>query len=947
MKLSTLLIFIWSVLSCFSAYSQPFTNPYEERCKYLDKTELSTNHLINYTWPLAYMSLLKGSEKDSIDATIFEQLYYDLKMTEVGNGDLPDFKIYEESVRSYNKLYTIPIGLIYQKFNYLKDELIENEWLLLEDNHYVRAPDYNGSLYDEATTFAMAPLISGSHFTSGKPITFIFPGEFIFNGTDQTIHQYQIDFGNGNGFQTIQPGSQLEVLYNSAGNKTLILRAITDTDTLRTTSPVLLTEVHPTNTTSGLLSATGRDGICYPDRTLVFGGANAYIRYADPDNPQITKPLIFVEGLDLGKANEASDPMTNITIRHGDFGWDVLTTGIGPDPSDKKKLIDLEVYRNLPGLIDDFTEQEYDVILLDFTDGADFIQDNAQVLIQLINWVNNEKITCEQNVIAGASMGGLITRYALATMEQANQNHDTRLYISFDAPHQGVNITAGVQALTKILHDDFPFLPNAKEGLESLRRPATKQLLIHHIDEEYALREALISEIDQLGYPQLCRNTSIVSGSNQGNNGQQIVEPGDKLLDLNLTAIGVPGPFDWIPSYFELDIDMFSLERKDFVGDQKVLNADITLLSIWGFPGFPVAAFVNGDGDHYMEPSLYGALDSAPGGTRSTIQEAIAPKIAPLLKWFWLAAQLLPGYNIPFTNFEYEDKHSFTPSTSALDVDTDDLFFDIVDIENDVPNTLTPFDAYYSQIQNLQHVEVSLGVKDWMLAELPKSRVDLASVLDETYNYGRIINLIPEITITQTGILRINDNGPTGYLDGDNTNQEFFHVYTHGACDADITIQDGGQFILGSEAASYQHGIVHVTDGSTITVEAGGTLEVRRRSDLILESGSHLELSGLLKATFGGKIFIKDGASLRVTNGGTLRMIHSSRVIVEEGGQLIIEDGANINLWDNSNHRARIEVAGELVINGQLNPLAVRMKHLVTDVLRDKYVYIIHQMISG
>ena len=115
MKKSTLLILIWSILSCLSAYSQPFTNPYKERCKYLDKSELTTNHLINYTWPLAYMPLLKGTVKDSIDASMFEQLYWDLKVTEVGNGNLPDFALYEEAIRSYNRLYTIPVGLIYQE----------------------------------------------------------------------------------------------------------------------------------------------------------------------------------------------------------------------------------------------------------------------------------------------------------------------------------------------------------------------------------------------------------------------------------------------------------------------------------------------------------------------------------------------------------------------------------------------------------------------------------------------------------------------------------------------------------------------------------------------------------------------------------------------------------------------------------------------------------------
>ncbi len=254
-------------------------------------------------------------------------------------------------------------------------------------------------------------------------------------------------------------------------------------------------------------------------------------------------------------------------------------------------------------------------------------------------------------------------------------------------------------------------------------------------------------------------------------------------------------------------------------------------------------------------------------------------------------------------------------------MNTEDLFFDIeLNIDPDIPNpALTPFNAYYSQSANISHVEISTGVIDWTGAELPKSRVNLLNVLSETYNYGHLITLIPDVTITQTGILRINNNGPTGYLNGAEAEQQFFHAYTHAACDADITVQDGGQFILGSEAAPYRHGVVHVEDGSTVYVQTGGTLKVKRSSDLILESGSHLELSGLLEATFGGQVIIRDGASLRVENGGTLQMIHSSNLVVEKGGRLIIEDGAIINLWDNSDHRANISVFGELVINGQLS----------------------------
>ena len=40
-------------------------------------------------------------------------------------------------------------------------------------------------------------------------------------------------------------------------------------------------------------------------------------------------------------------------------------------------------------------------------------------------------------------MGGLISRYALGYMWRKNIDHDTRLYISFDAHHVGANVPIG------------------------------------------------------------------------------------------------------------------------------------------------------------------------------------------------------------------------------------------------------------------------------------------------------------------------------------------------------------------------------------------------------------------------------------------------------------------------------------------------------------------------
>jgi triacylglycerol esterase/lipase EstA (alpha/beta hydrolase family) len=40
-------------------------------------------------------------------------------------------------------------------------------------------------------------------------------------------------------------------------------------------------------------------------------------------------------------------------------------------------------------------------------------------------------------VVGGLSMGGLVTRYALAMLERDNPEHEVGTYFSYDSPHRG------------------------------------------------------------------------------------------------------------------------------------------------------------------------------------------------------------------------------------------------------------------------------------------------------------------------------------------------------------------------------------------------------------------------------------------------------------------------------------------------------------------------------
>ena len=110
------------------------------------------------------------------------------------------------------------------------------------------------------------------------------------------------------------------------------------------------------------------------------------------------------------------------------------------------------VCEEYPQLVTNITELlYYDIIYLNYNDGVDDIFRNAQLLEAAIDTVNARKGTNEQNVVLGVSMGGLVARYCLASMEKRGKDHQTRKYISLDVPHKGANVPVGFQAAIRDL----------------------------------------------------------------------------------------------------------------------------------------------------------------------------------------------------------------------------------------------------------------------------------------------------------------------------------------------------------------------------------------------------------------------------------------------------------------------------------------------------------------
>ncbi len=414
------------------------------------------------------------------------------------------------------------------------------------------------------------------------------------------------------------------------------------------------------------------------DETEAFVGQGEYEIFYDNIDGTLDKPIILVDGFD--PTNTRTIPMI----------YDMLNYGTDQN------------------LATDLRNQGFDVVILNFPNytrpstttqilgGSDYIQRNAMILVELINTINALKTGEEQNVVIGPSMGGLIARYGLRYMEMNSMDHETRLFLSFDAPHRGANIPIGFQHLFNYM----AYGPLGDATLQvvvdaMLRSPASRQMLIDQFeghldggsnfefDQDITLptgkpnyRNAFQAELDAMGFPQNTRNIAIANGSTTGStNGTPGMEVMDHVFDVTDSQRAV------INLHFTPEAGTMT-EVSHFQGQVKVFGVWITVYESEAMSEAPI----DSDG-----------LDSSPGGKFDvTSLSDLAGSNAMLTEFF---------QNLNINYF------SFIPTRSALAMEDSADWY--------APATgATPFAAISTPTGNENHVTLTTANLAFALNEI-------------------------------------------------------------------------------------------------------------------------------------------------------------------------------------------------------------------------------------
>ena len=741
------------VVTCM-VYSQKeivIENPYYKNFKELNLNNISTGILLDYGYSKIDVKKFNGTLQDSTYTSRenFNALYQTLISAVVQKkSNLNQSNLFQKW-QNHRKENTITLAGLLYNYNAISQKAVQNGKMQVV-NGSTKAPITPGvisrpggissdnvifkenpappnaaarstPLYTNHYAFALAPSVNDfnrSQFSVALP-------KDIF-AVNTTIRKIEINFNDGKGYRQLQYDTPLQVNYTQAKTYTWLYKLVlTNGVTLYSHSKFKINEVTKTiarRTPPGFILDRTRVTITKNGRTY-----RGFLEVNDAGNNGIRNPVIIAEGFDTGVVTNPEKPEGGNSITG--FRRFVRESG--------NQILENELYF-----------RGRDIIYVNWSNGMDYIENNAEVLKEVIRMVNAAKRanrSTTQNIVIGQSMGGLVARYALKDMEDNRENHDTRLFVSHDAPHQGANAPLSVQYMFRHLRKMVirnPLLYTASESVVPLftdglggsdyynlfNNPAVKQMSINWVDRDFNinnnLHKAWQNKLKAKGYPQQTRNVAIANGDvcgNFNNVGENILsvnktlKPG-YLLDLLISKLLGAGSlrFDhvllgWVPGSPRYKFRLKSSPVLRNGSGKKIYDGLISYKKkiLWLVP-----VTIHLSSKKVNQPSGLLPYDELPGGFFSLAQGALPDGLQD-------AIVATPS--------------SFIPTISALDYGRGNINHTQSAYQNVIyrNDSNVPFDSYILERGgNRQHISFSNENSAWLVDELrgntPHSATDEA-----------------------------------------------------------------------------------------------------------------------------------------------------------------------------------------------------------------------------
>ena len=952
-----------------------FTEAFDSVFVNISRTDATTGILYERVLPFSNLKQFSGNNPDTANGERFLQAYSELYNAAFDSTKRLPFDGDSLKMLIANNTGYIDIGILHYRFNTMDSAVASQKLYFGIDSVLFENTAVTASLYNEDTVLLIVPFKESFYENN---LTFRFSSLFQFDNTNNPITHLQVNFDDGNGWQIVGLNSTITVNYPQIYEGVICFivtysNGQSDTCYARITigGPMYAKGdcTPPAFQTSGGkynnrmqkdIPFIGHDIYTDYDKKTDHNTGNVWVYYANTDKI-LRKPILIVDGFDPGNVRQ-HEKHTGESVGGvcGKSIWAMLKI-----EGQNAHLGDTLIQR-----------YGYDLVVLDLPDGGGYIERNAMVAIKVIQWINDrlqESGSGHEIVVVGPSMGGLITRCALKYMENNETTygkHNCRLWVSYDSPHQGANISLGAQRLLEYLS---PLKDEAKKKYNDIICcPAAQQMLMHHNESGAStIYNKYYTGLKSLGYPNNLRRVAVSNGSlHNTSNGTAAGMAFEAELSIIVTG------FD----FFIRNVGNSSSTVEVFKGRYNILFVPIIKKLKW----------TNNTGK--CSP------DVAPGCWYNTFDQ-----IAEAFPEFW---------SIVWIN---QQRHCFMPTTSVLDISGNMDYCTHIASMDLVAQGKTPFHSYCGpgHSGNMEHVTFNTHIKDWLINEVetyiePGDReIPLCDIVPYTVNLPA--GKTSSITWTCSDNLEIVSGQGTktiqvraigvgdGWVCATPTSSSLLthnkeHKYTVKVInsssyspapainvsatwgypyiiDSTLTIKNGvtltiistvyctpmtkiivesggSLFINGGVLTNVCNGLpwqgIEVRSGGLLTINgqgqiqnastidiAGGTLqltnnvmnvvEIAGNTDIMVKNGGYVcAENGMLNLYTNIRLRVVSGGTLHLKNTSLTKLTGNSSIKVEDGGYICVEENAVVNLMD-PNTRIDLLMGTILGVNPNIN----------------------------
>ena len=947
-----------SLVSPSDSVHQDFTNKMNSFFGDLDPTYIPSGNLYDRGIPYLNIAPFDGTISSTNKSSLFTfQLAYATLYTMDIVGNLPEPDDYKEKMLGQGNLSEIVlITGLHQEYHKIDLNAVNNNLLMVENGKMLDVLPRSQSPYMQHELFMLAP---ATQKVKRLNFSMVISGDLFYSNTAKTIQSINIDLADGAGFRACQIDSPVNCKYEEGGLKTIYV-VIQYTDGTNYGSHFdLFVE-------NNIIAKDGDDswnnfhyippiltGISEEGR----GGGKIYVYYAC-GHEKIEKPFIWAEAFNPAIGN--------------------LNFGLTPEMLiARMKMPETQVISGSSKTLWDYLIDEgYDIVLLDYDHGADYLPRTAEFIKEAIRWVNEQKDLAgsnEKNIIIGQSMGGVATNRALKEMELDGEDHEVGTFIVFDSPIMGVNVPLCAQAslidiATLPVNHPFQgggykplyeFIPMLEDAANLLFLPATRTMtryMINDIPPAWRLWEDYYEYQHQTlnGGPTQCEVLTITNGSHAGVDGQQPFGAGELILQShinNFTVYSALGGFlqNGIESgdpllvqdaatavvgfiaAWESGLEMFIDIRFYSVPDHTA--GDVYISNI--YLNSPWAEAFNGGQPVVMNSTIRSVsnmppIDNAPGGffgigNQGVILDnlplgALAPPVFKMQTYCFTPTFSVLNYHSNPGNNEYlevmkdfEDNESEISSLNTRNVD------------NFVANSETPDFGTSVSYNNTAHTWFTQENTKFVLYHLigdvlGPDELAIAPVINSyNYNFGKAA--LSAATNFESGVPRMTRS----VLDVSVTvDHQILGINRSTQIGKSIPPAATGN-TLPNSSFLLTIGDVCEDESIVLTIQNGaqfilgdnlgriGACHVNASNEVIIKSGSSLIINE------GSTFKLKAHAKLTVENGAEIIIRNNAKLITETGSEIIYHDGAEIHLLGEG---AVLDMAGTLNLmeNAQFFP---------------------------